>query len=237
MKIKFTALSFILFASWVSAEERSQVPSQRFSEATILERLYQGIMLPLLNSSGPTDRREVPMVLNYFIPPGKATGSSPNTVPYLATTEDGTEYWNAHAYRSSLPSQEELAALKTYEDFVRVLGPPTDPPSGLRKQGGRFHDTNGSDDSGKSGLRIDDSGKSGLRTSDGSPNDTVVWRLFTPAEGRNVTILQLTLRLIPGTTQIDGISIRGGVFQSGMLARFPFLVARLLSSTTVVSPP
>lgn len=211
MKIESTALSLILLASGVSAEVRTPVPSQQFREAKILEKPYQGSMLPGLNSSGPTDRREVPIVLNYYLPPGKAKGDSPNTVPYLATTEDGKDYWNAHAYRSSLPSEKELAALKTYDDFVRLLGLPIDPPSGQRTQGEWSY-------------------------------DTVVWRLFTPAEDANVLIMHVTLHRKwragqePPIYQIDGLVIRQGAFQPRPLGP-PFIVSRLLQSSAVVSPP
>jgi hypothetical protein len=215
MKIKLTALTCILLASMASVEARPDTPSQQFKEAKVLERPYQGTMLPGLNANGPNDRRQEQILLNYYLPPGTAKGKPSNTVPYLATTEDGSEYWNAHAYRSSLPTGEEIAALKTYADFVRLLGEPIDPPSGAKTEGEWSY-------------------------------DTVVWRLFMPAEGANVTVMHVTLRRkwAAGTGngadepdyQIDGLSIREGAFQPG-IASPAFIVPRLLDSTSVVSPP
>lgn len=226
MKIKFAALFLILTVLGAVGEEAPLVAKRQPGEAGTLTKPYQGILLPDSNFSGSTDRREVPMLLNYFIPPGKATGNPTNSVPYLATTEDGVDYWNAHAYRNSLRSQEELASLETYEDYIATLGQPIEPPSGLKKEGDWFY-------------------------------DTVVWRLFTPADGTNVSIMHVTLRRKwrrdlesenpdqeSRIYQLESVSVRGGLFQPRTMGTIgigpPFLTPELLiqgSSTLLLNSP
>lgn len=134
MKIKLTALSLLLFTSWVSAQEGVQ-------DAKVLETPYQGNVVSVASTSGENNRRETPVTLNYFIPPEKGAESSTERVPRLATTRDGETFTNVHVYRSSLPTEKEIAALESYEDYVRVLGPPTEPAGASRTVGQSSFDT------------------------------------------------------------------------------------------------
>ncbi len=125
----------------VSANEITKVPTRKAGEPGLLTKPYQGTVMADLEYSETTDRREVTIVLNYFIPPGKNAQGPPNSVPLLAYSEDGEDYSNAHAYRSSLPSEEELSSLETYADYVAVLGQPIDSPRDFLSRGGYSFDT------------------------------------------------------------------------------------------------
>ncbi len=159
-------------------------------EARILDQPYHGTLAPVFTNCANFGRRAAPIVLNYMLPPEGAKGSSPDGVSFLASTKDGTEYWDKHAYRSELPTQEELAALSTFEEFVAVLGPPTDHPSDGRTEGDWGY-------------------------------DTVVWRLFTPVDETNISVIHVTLHRKWNTTgaipvyTIDCFGIRGGGLEGG----------------------
>lgn len=138
--IRFIGFFYLLLSACLQGVEESSDGNRRPGEAGELKKPYQGYLSPDAGSVRPDERRETPITLNYFIPPGKALGKKENLVPLLARLEGDEGYSDAHAFREKLPDAEEIKALETYEDYLRVLGLPIDAPSGFKTRGGWSYD-------------------------------------------------------------------------------------------------
>jgi hypothetical protein len=161
MKNRSVLLSLLLMAT-AFGQDAAPSPAEaarsyEVSEPQTLEVPYYGVVAPSFSTCGPTARRSALVVLNTILPPG-ADGA-----PRLANSANGTDFTDVHVMRDVLPTPEQMAGMQSYDEFVELLGAPTEQAATTNGNGSRAE-------------------------------DTAVWRLFAPAEGDRVTVLQVSMQ-------------------------------------------